>query len=218
VTPGVYAYVVLTNETFDSDTGDPEWDAIEDFVSVTWDPGGGDGYLKIQYDAGRGAGQAESTTYTDASAFFVGDWKEVSEDQDGFVQFDFWADDNTPYDLELRFKGASDDLWRYNLSTAALGSGWVNYTASLVWNDSLWYHGELPGGGGEQIFLNDLELIDWIGIYIYDDDTAGNVYRLDNFQLMTPEPAEYALAISALAVTWLSLRRKRKQKVAAQAA
>ena len=79
----------------------------------------------------------------------------------------------------------------------------------MAWNESLWYYGEF--GGSEATFLSDLANIDWIGIYIFDDDTDANNYGLDNFQLMVPEPAEYALAFSALAVTWLSIRRKRKK-------
>jgi hypothetical protein len=224
VTQEACAYVVLAAEDFEIDIpgGDPDGDGNPDWVSdqgfVTVGHGDdGDGYLDIEYDPGRGAGEAESVTYTDASAFFAGDWQEVSEDYGGWIQFDFFADENTPYDFELRFEGTSGDVWRYDLSTASLGSSWVEFSASLVYNDSLWYYGEF-GGGTEATFLSDLANIDWIGIYIYDDDTDANNYGLDNFQLMVPEPAEYALAFSALAVTWLSMRRKRKKKAAAQAA
>jgi len=213
VAPGVYADIMLAGEDFTGDAGDPAWGSDQGFVSVGDDTG--DGFLDIDYDADRGAGEAEAVIYTDASAFFTGDWDDASADG-AWIAFDFWADDNVPYDFELRFEGSSGDVWRYDLSTASLGSGSVDFTASLAWDDSLWYYGEF-GGEGEATFLSDLANIDWIGIYIYDDDTDANAYGLDNFELWVPEPAEYALALSALVVTWLSIRRKRKQASGATA-
>ncbi|MBL7078007.1 MAG: hypothetical protein ISS31_11120 [Kiritimatiellae bacterium] len=209
VTPAVYANVILAEELWDAGTvGSPTWGEDQSYVTTTHSDGSGEGYLDIEYDPSRGAGAAETVVYTDASAFFAGNWQEVSEDG-GWIEFDFWADENIPYYFELRFEGTSGDVWRYDLSTAGLGSGWTDFNASLAWNESLWYYGEF--GGSEATFLSDLANIDWIGIYIFDDDTDANNYGLDNFQLMVPEPAEYALAFSALAVTWLSIRRKRKK-------
>ena len=217
VAPEVYANVILSEELWnDGNVGTPTWGADEAFVTIDHSDGSGDGYLDIEYDLGRGAGEAESVVYTDASSFFSGAWDDASEDG-AWIEFDFWADENTPFDFELRFEGTSGDVWRYDLSTASLGSGWADFMVDMAYNDSLWYYGEF-GGGTEATFLSDLANIDWIGIYIYDDDTDANNYGLDNFQLMIPEPAEYALALSALAVTWLSMRRKRKQKCAAPAA
>ncbi len=205
VVPAVYANVVLAEERWDSGVGSPEWTENEAYVGPL---GNGGGYLEITYSGSRGPGQAETTVYMEQpEVFFAGNWREVAEDG-GWIEFDFWADDNIPYDFELRFEGNSGDVWRYNLSTASLGSGFAGFSAALSYSD--WYYGEF-GGSDEETFLDDLYNIDWIGIYIYDDDTAANEYRLDDFQLMVPEPAEYALAFSALAVTWLSLRRKRKK-------
>jgi len=217
VAPAVYASVVVAEELWnDGDVGTPTWGSDQSFVTIDHSDGVGDGYLDIEYDAGRGAGEAEAVVYTDASAFFSGAWDDASGDG-AWIEFDFFADENTPYDFELRFEGTSGDVWRYDLSTAGLGSGWADFNASLAWNDSLWYYGEF-GGGDENTFLSDLAAIDWIGIYIYDDHTDANNYGLDNWQLMVPEPTEYALAFSALAVTWLSVRRKRKQKASDEAA
>ncbi len=211
VTPVVYPNIILGNEDFESGVGSPTWGADQGYVTITHGDGldGHDGYLDIEYDPSRGAAEADSVVYTDADAFFTGAWDDASEDG-AWIEFDFWADDNTPHDFELRFEGTSGEVWRYDFSTASLGAGWASFNASLAWNDSLWYYGEF-GGGSEATFLNDLQNIDWIGIYINDDDyTDANNYGLDNWQLMVPEPAEYALAFSALAVMWLSVRRKRK--------
>ncbi len=202
--PVAYANVVLAEETWDSGLGTPVWTEDDSYVSLVDDSSG---YLEINYTASRGPGEAETTVYmADPENFFAGDWGEVAQDG-GWIAFDFWADDNTPFDFELRFQG-QNDVWRYNLSTASLGSGFADFSADLVYAD--WYYGDF-GGSDEATFLDDLSNIDWIGIYIYDSDTAANEYRLDNFQLMVPEPAEYALAFSALAVMWLSIRRKRKK-------
>ncbi|MDP6490650.1 MAG: hypothetical protein QGG69_02625 [Kiritimatiellia bacterium] len=212
VMPVVHANVILGEEHWDSGLGSPEWTENESYVSLVDDSSG---YLEINYTGSRGPGQAETTVYMeDPEVFFTGNWGDTAENNHTWIEFDFWADDNAPLDFELRFEGTSGDVWRYDLSTASLGSGFVNFSAALTYSD--WYYGEF-GGSDVETFLSDLNAIDWIGIYIFDDDTAANEYRLDDFQLMVPEPAEYALAFSALAVTLLSVRRKRK-KGAVQAA
>jgi hypothetical protein len=207
VMPVVYANVILGEEHWDSGLGSPAWTENQSYVDLA----NSSGYLGINYTGSRGPGEAETTVYMDdPGAFFAGNWGDTAENNHTWIEFDFWADDNTPLDLELRFEGTSDDVWRYDLSTASLGSGWAGFSAALVYDD--WWYGE-SGGSDVETFLDDLNNIEWIGIYILDSDTDANEYGLDDFQLMVPEPTEYALAFSALAVTWLSVRRKRKKGV-----
>lgn len=212
-----HAYVVLEDEQWDDGAnyplGDPAWGSDEGYVTEDHSTGDGAGYLDIGYDAGRNAGgEAVAVVYTAASDFFAGNWRELSEEDGAWMEFDFWADENVPLDLELRFEGTSGDVWRYDFSTDDLGSGWSGFYASLTYDESLWYYGT-ANDEGEATFLDDLFNIDWIGVYIYDQGTADNNYGLDDWQLMVPEPAEYALAVSALMVVWLSVRRKRKQAI-----
>ena len=208
--PAVYADVIA--ETLWDDAGEnfENWDWTgETYVGFTdQDSGGADGgYLQINF-ADRGVGEAETVVYTDASTLFAGDWTDEL-----WVEFDFWSEDSAPDYLELRFQSseAGSEMWSYLLTPPSPAAGWSAFSAAFAWSD--WDHGEFGGGGTESDFLNDLESIDWIGIYIHDGSTDAYDYGLDNFQLMVPEPAEYALAFSALAVTWLSVRKKRKKGV-----
>jgi len=204
------AGVVLgANEWNDAGADLENWTEDEAYVTLT-DPSSGGvddtGYLQINYDGSRPGGEAETVVYTQASDLFAGDWTDEM-----WIEFDFWAEDATPGDLEVRFQSTgSSQIWSFNLTPPTPGDGWTGFTASLAYSDSLWYYGEF-GGGSEEIFLADLSTIDWIGIYIFDGGTDANSYGLDNWQLMIPEPAEYALACSALAVTFLSLRRRKKK-------
>ncbi len=208
---------VVLGEVVWNDGGDLEgWTENQSYVDLT-NPsgggpgGGGDGYLDIDFTA-TGAGSEETLVFTDdPSSIFAGAWT-----SEMWVELDFWAQDLAPDSLEVRFSSTTgSDVWRYELTPIA-GTDWEHYVASFTYDD--WIFNDGLSSGSEAQFLSDLGSLDWIGIYISDGDTAENDYGLDNFQLMVPEPAEYALAVSALVVTWLSVRRRRKQKPAVQVA
>ena len=210
--PSVHARVVASNTWNDGAADLEDWTEDEAYVDLT-DPSAGGvdntGYLQINYDGSRSGGEAETVVYTQASDLFAGDWTDEM-----WVEFDFFAEDTEPDFMEFRFQSSDvgSQMWRFSLDPTGTTGGWSDFTASLAYSDALWYYGEF-GGGSEEIFLADLSTIDWVGIYLFDGGTADNSYGLDNFQLMIPEPAEYALALSALAVTCLSLRRRKKTAV-----
>jgi hypothetical protein len=58
------------------------------------------------------------------------------------------------------------------------------------------------------MFLSDLSSIEWIGIYIERTGAGAQDYGLDNFNLMVPEPSEYAMLAAALMGAWIFLRRR----------
>ena len=210
--PVVHGAVVLASNTWDTTT--ESWDAFEDYIDVTHDntgSGNPDGFLDIAFEAGHGsASEIEAIVYQDAGSFFAGGWTNSM-----WIEFDFFAQDDTPDFLELRFRGTtSGDYWSYLLTPSSFVGTWTTYSVMLDHSDTQWFYGEgLAGHGSESDFLDDLGTIDWLGIFIQDGSDDANRYGLDNFQLMVPEPAEYALALSALAVIGLSVRKKRKKGV-----
>ena len=204
--PAACGGVVLASNTWDSTIED--WSADEGHVDVHHDTGSG-GFLETTFDSGRGPGEIETIVYQRASTLFAGNWTDTM-----WIEFDFFAQDETPDFLELRFEGtASGDYWGYLLTPSSPVGDWTTYSVALDHADTQWFHGEGTSRGSESDFLDDLGAIDWVGVYINDGTVDGNRYGLDNFQLMVPEPAEYALAFSALAVTWLSVRKRRQKGV-----
>ena len=197
--PTVWANVVLGSNTWDTTTED--WDADEDYVDVYHDAADG-GFLGVTITNSVGPGEVDTTVYTSATNLFAGAWTNSM-----WVEFDFWAETVAPFDLEVWFRGTGGDIWSYNLTPSGVGS-WTDYSVSLGFSG--WVYGEGTSNPGEGVFLSDLAAIDWIGVYIYDGSEGNHTFGLDNWQLMVPEPAEYVLALSALAVIGLSLRKRRK--------
>lgn len=73
-------------------------------------------------------------------------------------------------------------------------------------------------GATEDMFLADLAAIDWIGVYMYRQGSGAQLYGIDNFALMVPEPAECAMLAAALVAVGLGVRRRRDRSSAARAA
>jgi hypothetical protein len=104
-----------------------------------------------------------------------------------------------------------------------LQAGWydVAYTKATnlyagTWNEDVWvefdfWASNVAPGATEAQYLADLASIDWIGVYIYRNTADLQIYGIDDFKLMIPEPAEYLVLALALATTGLSLHRKRLQ-------
>lgn len=57
-------------------------------------------------------------------------------------------------------------------------------------------------------FLADLAAIDWIGKYIFREDAGVEMYGLDNFRLLVPEPGQLALLGAVLLAGLINRRRK----------
>ena len=93
--------------------------------------------------------------------------------------------------------------------TAPAIQTWSTQTASFAnWQD--WQY---PGPGAtESQYLADLGSIDWIGVYIYRGSGDEQIYGIDNFKLMVPEPAECFMLAAAVISSGMSLRRKRRLK------
>jgi hypothetical protein len=138
--------------------------------------------------------------YVDVEDLFAGTWT-----PDMFVEFDFWAEDVAPGALQLQWSSTTNsDVWASTLQQPSATQSWDRLSASFAnWSDWMF-----PGATEDQ-YLSDLSSIDWIGVYIYREGAGAQDYRIDNFSLMIPEPAQLMMLASALATSLLAMRRRR---------
>ena len=138
----------------------------------------------------------------DADDLFAGNWTPTM-----FLEFDFYAATRLPQDLQFQFHSTNSNVWGYNIANQVTQTQvWTTVQVSLGYSAG-W--GPLPGfDDTEEQFLADLSAIDWIGVYIFREDAGVEVYGIDNFRLLVPEPGEVAmLAAVLLAFGWVYRRR-----------
>jgi hypothetical protein len=193
------------------DDGPEPWHSTYGDVNLTnpQDPGGNpDGWLQVEFPA---TAQPElneegwvDIVYVDAGNFFAGNWVEPGHT----VQFDFYAANNLPQDVQLQFGSTNGNVWGYNVTDQITQTQtWTTVEVGLGYS-SAW--GPLPGfDDTEDQFLADLSAIDWIGIYIWREDAGVEIYGLDNFRLLVPEPTEWALMAAVLVGAGWSRTRRR---------
>jgi len=138
--------------------------------------------------------------YMPASNLFAGAWSTQM-----WVQFDFWASNQVPNQVALRWQSFSNSyIWSHGFSVVSTQS-WITLSTSLMdWED--WVLGP---GASEDMFLADLSSINWIGIYIERTGSGPQIYGLDNFSLVVPEPSEWAMLAAAALSAWSLYRRRR---------
>lgn len=167
-----------------------------------------DNYLQINFPGGIDPGpgsQWYETVSTPAADLFAGSWL-----TDYWIEFDFWAQDVVPDTLQVRW-GDNDSgrTWANTLSPSGVGS-WSSLKSDTFSDFNDW---KLDPYVTQSDFLADLDSIDWIGVYIYRDGTDSEVYGIDNYKLMVPEPAEYLFVFAALGTALVALRRKKNPLV-----
>jgi hypothetical protein len=190
----------------DWDTVDPNWQSAHGYAQSQ--PAGGNpgGWLEFAFPTTTiGAPQEEwwDMAYTDAGSLFAGGWN-----TDMWTEFDFWSTNNAAPTVQVRWQSASNDyIWAYDVSSS-VADGWNTMrTPFSRWTD---WDTLSPIGASEQQYLDDLATIDWIGVYVYRYGAAEQSYGVDDFKLMVPEPAEYLMLGAAMAVSGLSLRRRKR--------
>ncbi len=199
-----------------------DWDNTPD--PNTWTPDGssasvsvandGDDFLQISFpggiDPGPGA-QWYETVSTPSDDLFAGTWT-----TDYWIEFDFWADDVIPDTLQIRWgENDSGRTWGNTIDTASLSvDSWGTLRTDTFSDFDDWKID--PFATSEQ-FLTDLGSIDWIGVYIFRDGTDAELYGVDDFKLMVPEPAEYLLLFAALGTALVAIRRKKNSLAVVEA-
>ena len=196
--------------------GIQDWDTAPAEGIGSWTPAGdaatlslnetdpANNWLQIDFpgaiDPEPGAHWDETITMP-ATDLYVGTWN-----TDMWIAFDFWAETTSPSTLQVRWLGdATGTQWGYTLTGATIGQ-WTRFTAPL----SNWEDWSISPFGDVNDFLNDLESINWIGIYIERDGYQDpEIYGIDDFALMVPEPAEIVLLLAGIAaVGWVVLKRR----------
>lgn len=134
-----------------------------------------------------------------ATNLFAGTWTNSM-----FIQFDFMASNQAPNQVAIRWQSLTNNyVWSHTVDATSLDT-WSTLTASFA----DWQSWILGPGATEDMFLSDLSSINWIGIYVERNGPGAQDYGLDNFNLMVPEPGEFAMLGVALVSAWLALRRR----------
>jgi hypothetical protein len=189
----------------DWDTVAHDWDSLYGNAQLNRQVSGPNGWLRITFPASEDPLASYDIVYTKAENLFAGSWSENIG-----VQFDFWAEDGGPDQLELRWRSSlTNEMWAAPLSPGPGGAS-KNYLASLFYTEDWKYTG--VGGGSGELYRDQLASIDWIGIYVKRFGTGQEQYGLDNVRLMVPEPSQWLMLGTAMAVSAWTLRRRVSQR------
>jgi hypothetical protein len=180
------------------------WAAQGDDATVAENDAGEDDYLEITFAA---TSDSSGPTWDEvasgaASDLFAGTWTTAY-----WIEFEFWAQSVNPGALQIRWAGtASEHTWGNTITPTASVGSWGSLRTDPFSDLEAW---RLEDGLTAGDLLADLESIDWIGVYIFRDGTDLEVYGVDDFQLMVPEPAEYVMLAMALVTAVLAMRGRK---------
>jgi len=204
--PVAQAGIVLGEQNWDTDpaTGIGSWTTAGNAATLTLNDDLDDNWLQITFpgDVDPEPGDHwNETIYMPAADLYVGDWN-----TNMWITFDFWAETTVPAALQVRWYGEGGDTeWGYPLTGATIGQ-WTRFTAPLA----NWADWQISPFVDVNHFLNDLESINWIGIYLERDGyLEPEIYGIDDFALMVPEPAEVILLLAGIAAVGWSIRKRR---------
>jgi hypothetical protein len=143
--------------------------------------------------------------YTPATSLYAGTYS-VSN----WFAFDFWAEDVLPNALQVRWGSTnSDHIWGAEISGPTATGDWQTLRSPGLANWEDW--AGVEPFGSDVLFREDLKDISWVGLYIDRNTAVEQMYGVDNFALMVPEPAELIMLASALLAVFLAYRRKEQQ-------
>ena len=190
--------------------GDLEnWSADNQSWVTVDNPGSGGidntGFLEITMTETSGNELDEYTAEvrTSASSLFAGTWE-----TNMWIAFDFWAETDQPEYVRVMWGATNTRTWAstvFDSNDQAMPlASWTTLTSPLFMNYMDW-----GGWENQQTFLDDLAAIDWIGVYIYRGGLEEQMYGIDDFNLMVPEPSQYAMLTVALLAVWGTVRGTR---------
>lgn len=198
-------------ETWDSDIGN--W-AIKDveggtaYGSLSWVPnlGGREGVLQIT------GGPATYIPREDIIYLSGGLADSADYSLGQTIEFDFYAS-VLPAQLDVYFlhdKGGEDYAWYYTITPSI---GWTHFSIPFGGPSAGWYNVN-DGRMTANEFWDDIIDIDEIGIKIwYDQNLGGQIYGLDNFDVI-PEPETWAMLGIAFASVAFSFRKRLSEQLA----
>lgn len=185
----------------DWESGAEGW--VSEYGNVTLDDGAATNWLTVSWAATTDDPGPSwlDILHAPGTNLYAGSWSTNT-----WIEFDFWASNVTAGGVQVQWKSTTNaNIWGYALNPPAGGGDWTTLTAPLLdWTD--WQY---PGATEDQ-YLSDLSEIEWIGVWIYRGSQAAQIYGIDNFMLMIPEPAECLMLAAALLTALSSLRKKMK--------
>ncbi len=204
-----HADAIITQYDWDP-LGDNLWTSRYSRTTIDYPAAGGvdnSGWMRIKFPA---TAQPAGNTWWDiistpADNLFAGPWTpEMS------LGFSLWSSNVAPAKLAVRFGSTNDTyIWGNEITVPSSVGTWNTVGVSFQnWEEWKW---DFLPGLNEDMYLDDLAAIDWIGIYLRRSTDAEEIYGIDNFQLMIPEPGEYTMLAAALITSTVSLRRRKKR-------
>lgn len=151
------------------------------------------------------------TIYTPVENLWSGTWV-----TNMVVQFDFWYSNTAPEYIQVRWADSDTNrVWRstvFDSDTDSMSeTNWTTITSPFMSDSELWGGGAI---GTQAQFLQDLDSIDWIGLYIWRGSADESIYGIDDFKLLVPEPTEYMMLAAALLTILASVRSSRFREIA----
>jgi len=211
-------FVSMSSLRADSVVGNMiDWDTPES--SGSFSSTYGTAVIDYPSDGGNTSGWMR-LTFTNTTEFPLSNWYDVvtikatnlyagSWTTQMWVEFDFWASNTVPGSLQVRWQSTTNDyVWRQTVTPPPVG---VWDSAGAGFNS--WSSWQYPGATESQ-YLADLQTIDWVGIYIFRNTVSEQIYGVDNFRLMIPEPAEIIMLAAVALSSGMSRRRKRRRREA----
>ena len=200
--------VVGEMHDWDPYPGDGGWASSNGWVNLATNATGGvtnSGFLSVTFpevpDGAPGDDGWQELIYTPATSLFAGTYS-VSN----WFQFDFWASNVLPNAVQVRWQSSTNSrIWGSLVSGPTATGEWQTLTSVGLGSYSDW---EIDGFASQGEFLSDLTDIEWIGLYIDRNTAVEQMYGVDNFALMIPEPAELIMLAAALTAVWMAYRRK----------
>jgi len=179
----------------DWDFGDEGWTSAYGRSTLAREASGGNpaGWLSIEFPTRPDDCEPDQwydVARTSATNIFAGSWT-----SDMWIEFDFWAADVIPVAVQVQWQATgSENIWGAAVAPPSSLRTWTRSSVSF----SDWEDWQYPGADMDQ-YLSDLDAIDWIGVYIFANTDEAQLYGLDEFKLMVPEPSEWALLAASLA-------------------
>lgn len=183
---------------WDANPPNAPWVGTNSNVGVAVIVTNSDHWLEIAFT---NAVSPDMLVYGSATNLFAGTWS-----SEFWIEFDFWAATTLPDLLQVRWgSSTNDNVWGQTVTPSGGEGGWQTLRTTSLGDTGNW---DISLGNVNE-YLGDLSSIDWIGVFIDRSGAGEEIYGIDDFSLMVPEPAEILMLAAAFGVGLLVFRRMR---------
>jgi hypothetical protein len=190
---------------WDPDPGSGAWTSYYGWAQVGEPTSGGNtgGWLSVTFtNTAVGPDSSwQDIIAVDATSLFAGTYS-ISN----WFAFDFFASNVLPNALQVRWSSSTNSrIWGAPISGPTSTGVWESLRSPSLSN---WDDWDIEPFGDANIFASDLSTIGWVGLYIDRNTAVEQLYGVDNFALMIPEPAEIIMLAFALIAIWVAYRKR----------